>query len=784
MIEIDSGLTNNFQLSGLLSGITGDVIAEAITPDIEALARGLENDPQKIFDYVHGHIRYVHYFGSKKGAQLTLLEGSGNEFDQCALLVALLRSAGYTNASYQFGGQKVPYERADHRDFRHWLGLWKPNTNWNESYFLAYNVSFARGYPAVYSFPDDSTNLGLHRLWVKLPLNGTNYLLDPAFRVSELAGGVDVMAATGLSSNGISTAVGGTVTANYVQNLNETNLRNQLRDGTTNLLAYLRSNAPNASVEEVMGGWQVVPTSSQPLSTQTTWPTIYSELGLFPVSDWNSIPTNWMSRMTIAFGNTNLTFFVPELQGRRLSLVFTNGQSQLWLDDQLELQAANVLTDGKVNVTMSLDHPYKSYTPGTDAWFDTTRIDQTKSGLYRPDGVYALIYAFEAGPAQLRKRQTRLDAYRQRGLADTSREVMSETLNVIGQSWLLQTEMADRLLATQAGSLPQHHHRFGRMAYEPSLGYYVDVYLQYSGIVSAHGTTAQDVDRSQRAFELASYFASAMEHGVIEQLQSSNLVAASTVKMLQLANANTTPIYLLTSNNWYNVYFSLANYDLNYLFGLVNAGHRLLLPQNGQIQIAGSGSWKGYGIVDKQITPDNTSMGMLISGNYQGGYSAYSYSVPSPSYVSSWSYAAPTYFNPQPPSLPPIRAADPVNMVDGSFTVSESDLALGLAEPRGLRFSRDYSSSRRYHDLTGLGAGWTHNYFMNLAEISAPQPALGDTTPAHLAPLLVATRAALEFYSTANSPKNWAVTTLLVKWGVDQLRSNAVSITLGQVETP
>src|SRR5271157_5480192 len=41
-------------------------IAETVTPEIAALARGLENDPKRIFDFVHDHIRYVHYFGSHK----------------------------------------------------------------------------------------------------------------------------------------------------------------------------------------------------------------------------------------------------------------------------------------------------------------------------------------------------------------------------------------------------------------------------------------------------------------------------------------------------------------------------------------------------------------------------------------------------------------------------------------------------------------------------------------------------------------------------------------------
>src|SRR5690348_9457083 len=48
----------------LLGGGTGNsgpdvAIAEATSPEIQTLARGLENDPHKIFDYVHDHIRYL-----------------------------------------------------------------------------------------------------------------------------------------------------------------------------------------------------------------------------------------------------------------------------------------------------------------------------------------------------------------------------------------------------------------------------------------------------------------------------------------------------------------------------------------------------------------------------------------------------------------------------------------------------------------------------------------------------------------------------------------------------
>ncbi len=214
-------------------------IAEAITPEIQALARGLENDPKRIFDYVHDHIRYQAYFGSKKGAQLTLLERSGSDFDQCALLVALLGSAGYTNLTYQFAPVYLPYESADHVDFKHWVGATKPNTNWTETYyFAAWMLSANGGFPFVDAFVGDYNDLIFQHVWVQLNLGGTNYLLDPSFKVSEPIAGIDVGPAMGLNTNDLVSAAGGTSTSNYVQNLNQAALRDKLRGYTTGLLGY------------------------------------------------------------------------------------------------------------------------------------------------------------------------------------------------------------------------------------------------------------------------------------------------------------------------------------------------------------------------------------------------------------------------------------------------------------------------------------------------------------------------------------------------------------------
>jgi hypothetical protein len=131
-------------------------------------------------------------------------------------------------------------------------------------------------------------------------------------------------------------------------------------------------------------------------------------------------------------------------------------------------------------------------------------------------------------------------------------------------------------------------------------------------------------------------------------------------------------------------------------------------------------------------------------------------------------------------SVPNITGADPVNMADGSFQVQGTDLSIGQTEPRGLFFSHYYSSSRHNSNLAGIASGWLHNYFINAANISSPQAGLGGTTPAQAAAMLVATASAISTYNSAPDPKNWLVTVLIAKWGIDQLTAKAVSITMGK----
>jgi hypothetical protein len=383
-------ITNGFHSDALLSVTlqTNNVplmpVAEAITPEIQALANGLQDDPERIFDYVHDHIKFVLYFGSKKGAQLTLLEKSGNDFDQSALLVSLLRAAGYTNVAYQFGWMYLPYDDSSGLDYdlHHWWRLTLNNTNWTNTVAYLGDLVVQRGYP-IYDDPGDGNDFLLQRMWVALTIGSTTYNLDPAFKISEPVTGLsltNLMGGTGAAiSNALLTAAGGTDAGNYAQSLNEASLRSQLTGYTSNLLNAIQNNAPNDSVQQVLGGWQITPAyNPYDYSTFTTFST-ETFGGQLPILGWANEPTNIMSTLKITFAGTNVQWFIPQLQGQRLSLTYdASGTAQLWQDDTLSGQHSTGSTD--TNVILFVHHPDGLWNITNNTYIDGNYADPVSSG--------------------------------------------------------------------------------------------------------------------------------------------------------------------------------------------------------------------------------------------------------------------------------------------------------------------------------------------------------------------------------------------------------------------
>ena len=276
--------------------------AESATPEITELARALQHDPKQIFEYVRNHINYLPYFGSLKGATLTYLDGSGNDFDQASLMIALLRASGYT-AQYVHGQMLIPdQDTADNQDMQHWLSV-----DANSS--IVAQVLGNGGIPATYSSP----NWLVDRVWVEATIDGATYALDPAFKIYEETLGGNPQVAMEYNHAALSQTAGGTVGTDYVQNLNKAGLKTSLDGYSPNLLDYIRSNYPNAQLEEeIVGEKKIIPEYLDQLPTDLN--SSYT-----PQDYWTEIPDTYAHIIRIKDGRIDETFNIADLAGKRLS---------------------------------------------------------------------------------------------------------------------------------------------------------------------------------------------------------------------------------------------------------------------------------------------------------------------------------------------------------------------------------------------------------------------------------------------------------------------------------
>jgi hypothetical protein len=730
-----------------------------ITPEVSELARGLRYDPKLIYDYVHNHIDYVPYFGSLKGATLTYLDGSGNDFDQASLMIALLKESRSFNLSigtiqYVYGTMIIPGA-----NLANWLGV-------DQTPQIIGTVLPSGGVP-IRNLQTDGTAT-VTRVWVKANIGGTDYLFDPAFKAYDYKTKINIGQAMVYNKNDLmaEATYGATIGSDYVQNLNEVNLRNKLAAYSSNLVNTIRSQYPNSDVNEVISGRSIVRTNLTQYTTTLPFSPVVTEL-------WDEIPQSKTATLRIQHVGIDYTFDITELGGNRLTLTYNAGigyRPELYLDGVLITYGTSTTFGSKNNLTMSVDHPYAA---SGGSYADQTVIYPLESGR-----AYAIVSNFGGvSDALILKRQKQLDIYLAQGLPETSEAVRGETLNVMGQTWLKECQTVNRLLSALAETVSINHHTVGIMAQEA--GYYIDVKAAMGSIISKH-----NIDADQWAhFKVYSLIASAFEHGILEQLMGSDKPAASTMKLFQIANATSRKIFYANNSNYSAIRPQLQNYstaELGDFQSQVNSGETLILPDNGQLVL---NQWRGKGYISKYFSENVGSMGMIIGGNYFGGYGGNPVPVSPPvvnnnTQITTTNNVIPstTYLNVSPYAISTSR--DPVDMASGGYLYDRTDLQLGGGAPLGLAFTRSYNSNRNLSKRT-LGYGWTHNYDIYLSMTSHGDPGLGRRQPVDASANIAALYVMLDLLKTQDAIQYWVVASLISKWAVDQVIDNSFTVHLG-----
>jgi RHS repeat-associated protein len=696
---------------------------------VATLAEQLESY-DKMFIYVCDKIRTEPYLGLIRSPEQTLLDGAGSPMEQAHLFSELCR-AKYGSGATKFDAQTllIPLQPGSGFDICDWTGV----TNSTDAVNLLLNGNLLLGI----------TNTMAKVFWVRVGLQTTGgwYYFDPSLKTHSSAGEFDFYSAMNYSrSNLLSSAGGTTNSAGWATGLNEGAITNLMNQYAGNLLSAARTDSelfsdPGRIVSALK--WAVGPVSTVP-----------------PYSNIADIVPSANGKIVLSGGGLSpLTLNTRETAHKKISIRFTADSTykvQIYLGDGGSPLLTEGGSGGGYNTAFNL----------TVAVIHNGVTNSQPYSLKRGAGQYVLCQSFGGGCASSMSGyiSKNITALKQRGFADDSPEVFTESLRYTGQCWMDQDASANRYLQAVDSEKTVVKYKIGIMAGEAE-GFYIDAKNGYT--FSSGGGSGFT----------GSYVASALEHAVLEQLQPGNAKGISTIRILKQANATNMPVYRATSNNWNAIKNSISGYsnEAQIEADINTANGFFILPQSGLIAMGTN--WSGNGYVMSKTVSGGTAYGMMIGGDYNGGYNAWKnpYSSGIQQNAVKTVYSAPVTAKWTPLSN------DPVDMQTGAFLFDHDDLT--LAGPLPLNLHRSYRSDTAENN--GLGTGWTHSLNIRAAEHSAIDQSLGERSAEDMIPLLTGMSVIADLLDNETGAKDWIAAALVADWTVEQLTQNAVSVYLG-----
>lgn len=726
---------------------------------IAELARALKNDPDLIYEYVRDNIEYYPVWGVQKGPIGTILDSRGTAFDQAALMVSLLRQAGYT-ASYVKG--QLSLTAAQVHD---WLGIDTSNVCAVINLLGQGQIPIAPGSviaSAAGSCPGSTAalvSIKLSHVWVKATIGGTAYYFDPSYKPHTLKAGINLALVTGYNAASYLNAAksGATVTADYVRGINRNNIRNTLTTYATNLANYLRSNQPAGVLEDVVGGMTINPHSGGNLR-QSVLPYQDTTVAL---TEWTAdIPANYRPTLHIQYQGIDKTYTSDALYGERLTITYNaSNQPVLMLDGVAQATGTAITPGTDANVTFTVAH----------GAYASPDANQSFTQPIKAGGTFLIGNGWgPAGRGLVERYRTQLDEAKAAGNADTSETVLGSTLAVLSATWIAQVNQADYINDRLAQTNTLFHHQIGIAGYNTAA--YVDLPGNMVSVVSQTADTAK---------ESAAFFNAAMHSSIFESTavqQVTGVSAVSTVKLIDIAATNNDRIYDAKSANYATAVqpnlVSCASW-LSTFHAAVNAGRRLILPTRCNIAEA---SWSGTGYFDILVSGSGTSIGAIIGGGLAGGFSTTTQPVTQTVANSLSNSISPDWLT----QALGNTFGDPIDMANGHYLYARNDITTGVgAFPLSLNFQKLYSSGRRTQDGP-LGKGWTHNLAASATVGSDGFQGLGEDSALDAVTSIVEKMVAFDLLSDAAKPLDkMVIATLGQRWYGDQLINNTVIVRQG-----
>lgn len=722
-------------------------------PEVVALARALDSDVDRIFEYIHDSIETTPIYGLKKSPARTILDGSGTSFDQASLLVALLRRAGY-EAQFVLGLAEI-----DGEQFKHWFGIDDPN---------ALVVAISRmGFP-VYAgvlLDDELFSLTIPHIWVVArgkELGSGWYSFDPAVKKLRYhAPHGDLRAELGGSASAVLAAAGGSTGlagAEY-RGLNRDALEHLLHTYATTLTTQYMAARRHLRPIELLGGYEIESIVGDADRRDPGLPYEASSPSLTPRL-WNAIPDAHRTKITLEIAGISKVYFADEVSDRE-PLVFRYGA-----DNKVRLHRDSVsavatatqpgASGGSQALNVTIDEPHAHGAGGFSRYQGSMQFDVV------PNYTYAMLLGFgDTGRGTVEHFRALAQRHAMAGIADDSVRVLGARLTQLGVLWMAQETRLHWLASRLNPGSVRTWHSVGVAGQKASP--YVDIPMSTTSTFSV-----ADGYHDPLQFVSRAGFGSALESTVIEQSQK--VQGASTVSLFGVHSASGKPFYEATGATWASVEPRLTGYSTaqrDEIEANLNAGYRYILPSHGSIVL---GEWTGQTYL--AFTNNSTNSISFAIGGAKGGYGT----VPIPPKKTATALQATA----QPRSLysgslhSSVVVGDPVDVTSGHFVMDIEDIGVGPDE-LNFSFHRQYSSGNELND-GDLGRGWSHNFHMRANYGSDGFQGLGEDSPVDATAMITGLILAYDLVATSTDLRHTIVTAAVQNWATHSLADNAVTL--------
>jgi len=707
-------------------------------PDLDEQARALKNNVDEIYKFVLENIEFIPIFGSHKGALGTLIDGMGGSFDQAELMIELLRRSGYT-ANFQYGELELTLAQASA-----WLGT--DSTNINAASSLLNEGKIPNSIV--------SGKLRMNHCFVKVTISGTDYVFDPSYKGYTTVSGINM--ATAMSYNQTTfmnnAKSGSTLTADYVQNMNRTNIRNDMTTLTMNLVNWIKTNKHDASVDDIIGGKTINKFVGQ--LRQTALPYLRPST---PATTWTAIPDSYKMTLHVLYDSPNIdvTFFSKDIHGKRLTLTFNaSHQAELRLDGTL-VATSSAQTPGSWNSVL--------LEPKHSTAYGDTSCDQSFWMRIWADQPYLIAQAWgNAGPQMIQLHQKKLAQNRFNGIADTDERVVGEMLAAMWHTWNAQNNQQSDIVNKLTGCRTMYHHQVG------AFGIIDSVFEDLPGVLwksAALDNVTNNLKTNDNAMAMHGI---ALEAATIQQMAGVN--AASATTLIDIANSASDKIYNASSSNWTStVKPALINYAAQTLTDIenfwINQNWRVAIPTNGSQT---KDSWTGYAYY--AISPFQGTIGIIdgLKGG-SGSQTVTKTNAENATQVNTASIAKEVTVG--------HAAAGSVDLATGQYSGGSSDISVGsLDYPYSLSFGRSYRSEQRLIDGV-LGLGWSHSHQMTATKYSYGPLSFGAESPIQGAAGLAELFVCVDLFKDQTKPiDKWVAMAIANQWLIDNLTNNTVRV--------